>query len=651
MMIGQTIGPFEIEKELGSGAMGSVYKARFNKDGKVLAVALKIVNIGLIGNESAMARFDREGAILKQLKHPHIVRMIGIGRYKHTPFIAMEFVDGKSLDHILADRKRMNWEDVIHFGKQLCQALQHAHDRGIIHRDLKPSNLMVTNDGVLKLTDFGIAKDTDVTALTGANSTIGTAAYMSPEQCKGDKNLSAKSDLYSLGVVLYELLTGRKPFAAESTVDMFLKHVNEKPVRPSKIVHDLPVWLDNIVMFLLEKDKEKRPLDAAKVGELLAEIEEKVHAQQSLGVEVANARRVDRPAGSNPVDAADKDVARSLRSGKKKKKKKHKPWFAAAWVKAVPIAFVLVALVGLCVYLLKPDGLDAAYAKVEAAPAADRMDVVSSFLNRHGDKKDPRVEKVWVQYRELRVRAVEEVLSKRYHSKFKSNSEGFEKDAYEAAVQAMDGEKEGRTKPAADLWAVARDKSPAGDATKLPDDESANKIALKWVAEKRIKELQQDLPEKLKQLRKQIDDEREYDTMKTYEPGSSEAAVVRGLRLELFGDNSRAKAVWDSLAAKTEKESEQHLWFLIAAQKGSQITLEKGKDDEAKAARLTKLADRIVALDDAWSKVQDDPDARVARRDIRSGCRDIIAMYDDDSNDAIKPLVARAEKLLKAAAK
>ena len=230
MLIGQHVGPFEVDSEIGSGAMGTVYRAKWHKDGKAVPVALKVVALGLAGNEGAMARFEREANILKQLRHPHIVRLYATGRHKQTPFIAMEFVDGEALDRILGRRGQLSWEEVVAYGKQLCEALQHAHEKGIIHRDLKPSNLMVTPDGTLKLTDFGIAKDTDVTALTGANSTIGTAAYMSPEQCKGDRNLSAKSDLYSLGIVLYELVTGRKPFTADTTVEMFLKHVNEKPV-------------------------------------------------------------------------------------------------------------------------------------------------------------------------------------------------------------------------------------------------------------------------------------------------------------------------------------------------------------------------------------------------------------------------------------
>src|SRR5207249_2297226 len=226
MLVGKDLGPFRIESELGNGAMGSVYRAVRRDNGQ--HVAIKVIAYGLLGNETAVKRFEREARILKQLKHPNIVRLIGTGHYKKTPFFIMEYVEGESLDVILERRSslaretlrdrdgRFSWQEVLPLGRQLCDALQHAHSRGIIHRDLKPSNLMILQDGTLKLTDFGIAKDVDVTALTGANVTVGTAAYMSPEQCKGEKTISHKSDLYSLGVVFYELLTGRKPFIKES---------------------------------------------------------------------------------------------------------------------------------------------------------------------------------------------------------------------------------------------------------------------------------------------------------------------------------------------------------------------------------------------------------------------------------------------------
>src|SRR6185369_6066607 len=182
--------------------------------------------------------------------------------------------------------------------KQVCAALQHAHEKGIIHRDLKPSNLMRLEDGTVKLTDFGIAKDMDVTALTGANATVGTAAYMSPEQCKGD-TVTTKSDLYSLGVVMFELLTGRKPFTAESAIDMFNKHVTEPPPRPNWTLKgsntgEIPTWLETIVLQLMEKKPEHRPLNAEMVGNALDEGMEKFFKGQSAAVEMVQARAGDR---------------------------------------------------------------------------------------------------------------------------------------------------------------------------------------------------------------------------------------------------------------------------------------------------------------------------------------------------------------------
>src|SRR5262249_16546824 len=276
MLAGQKIGPFAIEKELGSGAMGTVYLARYEEDDRL--VALKVIAFGLSGNEPALKRFEREASILKQLKkHPNIVRVFAHGKWRGTPFFAMEYIDGESLDRVMARRDRFTWQEVIDIGRQLASALQHAHEKGIIHRDLKPSNLMVTREGTVKLTDFGIAKDVDVTALTGANNTIGTAAYMSPEQCKGEKNITGKSDLYSLGVVFFELLTGRKPFAADSAVDMFMMHVNEPPprVRNQPGCLDVPQALDTLIHQLMEKRQDRRPLDAAMVGRALEEIEQK----------------------------------------------------------------------------------------------------------------------------------------------------------------------------------------------------------------------------------------------------------------------------------------------------------------------------------------------------------------------------------------
>src|SRR5882724_3066913 len=188
MLVGKELGPYTVDKELGSGAMGTVYRGKHKTSGE--RVAVKLMSPSLGSSDQARLRFIRELDILKQLNHPNIVKYKGSGRYHGSPFYIMEYVEGESLDHILHRRTRLPWQEVIELGIHLCAGLQHAHDKGIIHRDLKPSNLMILKDGVAKLTDFGIAKDTDVTALTAANSTVGTAAYMSPEQCRGVRDIS-----------------------------------------------------------------------------------------------------------------------------------------------------------------------------------------------------------------------------------------------------------------------------------------------------------------------------------------------------------------------------------------------------------------------------------------------------------------------------
>ncbi|HET6575450.1 MAG TPA: serine/threonine-protein kinase [Fimbriiglobus sp.] len=649
MLIGQHVGPFEIESEIGSGAMGTVYQATWHKDGQDVPVALKVIALGLASNEGAMARFEREANILKQLRHPHIVRLYATGRYKQTPFIAMEHVNGEGLDRVLGRRGKMGWEDVVGYAKQLCEALQHAHEKGIIHRDLKPSNLMVTPDGRLKLTDFGIAKDTDVTSLTGANSTIGTAAYMSPEQCKGDRNLTAKSDLYSLGIVLYELVTGRKPFTADTTVEMFLKHVNETPIRPGRLVPDLPVWLDNLIMFLLEKERERRPLDAATVGKLLGEIEEKVSAQQSVGAEVANARRVDRPLRDGKLDESDKDLARSLRATGKKRKKKQPGGGGRAPVllKAGLLVAALVVVVGLVVYALWPEGIDAAYARVRSAdPGAGRKAAAAKFLDRFRGDSDPRVAEVREVFKAEAVRGAEDALAKRYaHEAMRSNSQDYNEEAYRSAMLAIGYEQAGQLLKAEAQWSVARDKSPAADPNAITDVTS--QAVLKWVAEKRLRDLQE-VRSRLDRVHKQIERDRLYEVARTADdPLDPERAASRGLRLDELGDKAGAKAQWQELAALTEKDFDRRVWYLLAKYKDADL----GPVAQDGAARAKRLDDVLTRLEKSWSAARGNPEDRVTRRTIRNGCRDVIDLYGKDESPPIQALVARAQKLLDAVSK
>jgi len=650
MLLGSQVGPFLIEKELGSGAMGTVYLAQFEKEpGKVIPVALKVISLGLLGNEGAMARFDREAAILKQLKHPHIVRLLAVGKYRQTPFIAMEYVEGESLDRILLRRTKLSWEDVVSYGKQLCEALQHAHDKGIVHRDLKPSNLMVTREGVLKLTDFGIAKDTDVTALTGANSTIGTAAYMSPEQCRGDKTLGAKSDLYSLGVCLYELLTGKKPFVGESTIDMFTKHVSETPVRPRRHEPDMPIWLDNLVMFCLEKNKESRPLDAATIGRMLAEIEEKVQSQASVGAEIANARRVDRPMGGGSLNAADKEAAQSLRAGaKKKKKKKARPLSKRPWFRALPIVVGLLILVGFAGFMSfggpGPEPLEALAEKVEVA--GNRGDAAADFLKLHNAKDDPTVEKVRKIFREEKAKEAESGLVRRFNSKMRNNSDNYDANAFPIAISALEAEKAGDLRQAASLWIAAREKCPEENVTRFPSEEEVLRVRLRWVAEKRINDLKT-APEVLQKLLKQYEDDRRTEFERTYETGAIEGVAMRALRLELFGDLPKARRAWSLAFTEAETRTDLRSWSLIAAEKVAKLTEEKKKPDETpvRIELLKRVMTKVVA-DAAVVESAEIP--AVAKRSIRNTCRDVIALYSDELTEPFPTFVKQAKQLLAA---
>jgi serine/threonine-protein kinase len=280
VQIGEKLGSFRIESVLGSGAMGVVYRGTNEKTGR--AAAVKVMSGELTAGKKVFERFEREAEILQQFRHPNIVRFLAVGRYKGTSYFAMEFVEGITLEKVLAERGALPWREVVELGIQTCDALHYAHEHGVVHRDLKPSNLMVTPDGKIKLTDFGIAKDLDATALTATGRTLGTAAYMSPEQIRGTPAVSHKTDLYALGVVLYQMLTGKPPFEGSTPVVLMHCHLNEPPPRPSAKVEEIPKALDELVVTLMAKAPADRPWDAAAVGATLGELRDKAEKGASI---------------------------------------------------------------------------------------------------------------------------------------------------------------------------------------------------------------------------------------------------------------------------------------------------------------------------------------------------------------------------------
>ena len=284
-MVGEKLGSFLIDGTLGVGAMGVVYRATHEKTGRLAAVKVVIKEVAAKGN--AYERFEREAKILQQFRHKNIVQFYAMGRYQGTSYIAMEFIAGNTLEQVLADRPALPWTEVADLAIQVCDALAYAHEHGVVHRDLKPSNMMLNEKGVLKLTDFGIAKDLDATALTATGRTLGTAAYMAPEQIRGDSDISHKTDLYQLGCVLYQFLTGRMPFDGTSAVAMMHGHLNgERPVPSHKFkdiplalgsqLPDIPPAMDELVVRLMAKKAQDRPDNASLIADRLKEIREKL---------------------------------------------------------------------------------------------------------------------------------------------------------------------------------------------------------------------------------------------------------------------------------------------------------------------------------------------------------------------------------------
>ncbi|HEV3204881.1 MAG TPA: serine/threonine-protein kinase, partial [Gemmataceae bacterium] len=399
MMEGKNLGPYAIDKAIGSGAMGTVFRALHTQTNEIVAV--KIISGGHETNANSVDRFKRETKILKKLNHPNIVRLHQSGRLNGAPFYIMEFIEGDSLEKALARRGRFTWEEVVTLGKQVCAALQHAHEMGIVHRDLKPANIMMTPDGTAKLTDFGIAKrlDFEGTKLTATNCTVGTIAYMSPEQCKGERQITPKSDLYSLGVVFYQLLTGRLPFVVETPLEMFLAHLEGKFERPSRIILDIPIWLDTLVCQLLEKDPEKRPLNAAMVGRALDEIQEKVAAQRSAGVDLVSARKADLPKSRRLREEKDREAARILKEAvtKQKIKRPKKMFYEKGWFLGAAVSALLLGL-GWFTYaaFIKPPSPENLHKKAKALMETNdptaweeaRSGPIQKFLEHYPEQAD-----------------------------------------------------------------------------------------------------------------------------------------------------------------------------------------------------------------------------------------------------------------------
>lgn len=282
-MIGEQIGKWTIVRKISQGGMADVYLAEgpASNKGKPEQAAIKLLRVEeLESNDSLFDRFHREADILRALKHENIVQLFESGEFRGRPYLIMEFVDGLSLDRVLEQRGKLTWEEVVVIGQMVASALKFAHRQEVIHRDLKPANLLADWNRHVKLTDFGIARLLhDEQKLTKENAIIGTASYLSPEQAAG-KQATRKSDLYSLGIILYELLTGRLPFEADNAAEILHKHRYAQFELPSRLVESVPHDFDKLIEALLEKDPDRRPINALAVEEALNKLKRKFDRQK-----------------------------------------------------------------------------------------------------------------------------------------------------------------------------------------------------------------------------------------------------------------------------------------------------------------------------------------------------------------------------------
>jgi serine/threonine-protein kinase len=270
-----TQGEYDISGELGRGGMATVFLARdVSLDRQV---AIKVMSPALLhaagggGVADAVARFKREARTAAALSHPHIVPIHAVRESGDLLFFVMKFVEGRPLDAIIRERGRLPVDQVVRILSEVASALAYAHRKGVVHRDIKPANIILDDDGWAVVTDFGIAKLAQAEGLTMTGATIGTPAYMSPEQCMAQE-VTGRSDQYSLGVVAYELLTGRVPFAADSMMAMFLAHSQEPPPPLREACPECPPALAAVVERMLAKNPEDRWPTLDEVGAALADL-------------------------------------------------------------------------------------------------------------------------------------------------------------------------------------------------------------------------------------------------------------------------------------------------------------------------------------------------------------------------------------------
>lgn len=261
-------GRYEIREIIGVGGMAVVYKAYDNIDDRI--VAIKILKEEFLANEEFRRRFKNEAKAIAVLSHPNIVKVYDVSFGDRLQYIVMEYIEGITLKEYIEQQKVVNWKEAVHFVNQILKALQHAHDKGIVHRDIKPQNIILLQDGTIKVSDFGIARFSRGDTRTMTESAIGSVHYISPEQARGEIT-DDKADLYSVGVVMYEMLTGQLPFQSDNAVSVAIMQMQQEAKRPREINPNIPLGLEQITLRAMQKNAKDRYQSAS---EMLLDLDE-----------------------------------------------------------------------------------------------------------------------------------------------------------------------------------------------------------------------------------------------------------------------------------------------------------------------------------------------------------------------------------------
>lgn len=329
-------GRYEIQELIGSGGMANVYKALDHLNGGTVAV--KILKDELLDNEELVRRFKNESKAIGLLSHPNIVKVYDVNFSDQVQYIAMEYVDGITLKDFISRQHQLSWKDTVFFTMQVLKALQHAHDHGIIHRDIKPQNIMITADGSIKVMDFGIARFSRSETRTITDKAIGSVHYISPEQAKGDA-IAPTADIYSLGVMMYEMLTGCLPFDSDSPVQVAIKQISDTPTGLREIDDSIPEALEEIVLKAMAKDPERRYQSASQ---MLRDIDEfkrnpSIRFEYKYFSDDSAVRSLDtaaaaaaKPAAERAKKASDTPAKKAGTNVKKKKVRKQRGIFGLA---------------------------------------------------------------------------------------------------------------------------------------------------------------------------------------------------------------------------------------------------------------------------------------------------------------------------------